>query len=661
MMPGLDAWGWGHGGTLDWDRSVRPPRGPLPRELLDYRGYHLYGRELVLEYAIDGCTVLEQPIVDRSAGVPVVQHRLAIAPSAQELVVGLTRAPEGTLCASTRFDDVVDVHGQPVQIHAFEPATEDEPFSAVAVFGGGRLEVESGRAFLRIPPSREPRELLVLRCGRPWADELEGFLLYVANRAEQQLPPSPLSLSTGGPRRWPAELVTRGERGDESGAYALDTLTIPAENPWNAWIRTSALDFFEDGRAAVSTYGGDVWIVSGIDADLDELRWRRFAAGLFEPMGVRVIDGLVYVTCRDRIVRLHDTNSDGEADFYESFFPDPDVSATFHAFNFDLQTDPEGNLYYAKSGQYTSFDKGGAIVRVSPDTEDWEYYALGLRTPNGMGMMPDGRPTVSDNQGNWIPASKVTIARQGGFYGVFPAINVGGPGEQTRDDFDPPVIWMPQSLDSSSGGQVWVDDPRWGPLSGRLLHTSFGKGWLYPMTVRSLGDVEQAAVWRMPFQFAAGLQRVRVNPADGQVYGVGLSGWQGPPGGADGCLQRVRSTGSDVPLLLDAETTRDGVRLTFTHALAPSAADLDAFRAKRWNYRWTRNYGSAHYSLERQGHEGEDALEVLDARLGDDGRSLDLSIAPWGPVDQVELHLDVQTVTGARIEELVYLTVHRLP
>ena len=34
-----------------------------------------------------------------------------------------------------------------------------------------------------------------------------------------------------------------------------------------------------------------------------------------------------------------------------------------------------------------------------------------------MGMMPDGRPTVSDNQGSWMPASKISLCNPGGFYG----------------------------------------------------------------------------------------------------------------------------------------------------------------------------------------------------------------------------------------------------
>ena len=85
-----------------------------------------------------------------------------------------------------------------------------------------------------------------------------------------------------------------------------------------------------------------------IDDKLLNLRWKRFAAGLYEPFGVKVVDGLIYVVCKDRLTRLHDFNNDGEADFYESFSADEDVSTYFHAFNFDLQTDAQGNFLLCK-------------------------------------------------------------------------------------------------------------------------------------------------------------------------------------------------------------------------------------------------------------------------------------------------------------------------
>jgi hypothetical protein len=70
---------------------------------------------------------------------------------------------------------------------------------------------------------------------------------------------------------WGEAIVTKGARGADDGAFAVDTITIPLQNRFGSRMRTGAFDFFRDGRAAVSTWNGDVWIVSGIDDDLDRL------------------------------------------------------------------------------------------------------------------------------------------------------------------------------------------------------------------------------------------------------------------------------------------------------------------------------------------------------------------------------------------------------
>ena len=610
MIPGLDGWAWGHNGTLDYDRSQRWPRGPLPRKWLHHRGHYLHGDDTVLSYEIDGRGVLEHPSVDRSAGFPVITHRLRVEPGETELILSLVKTPGSEASLNEVKEPGPDSMGWTLAAAGWNGEGDDaELFTACAALGEGALNVDSaGRITLNIPASKTAQEFWLLRVGGRERGALDGLRLLLSNLAERERPSSPAQMTGGGELRWEEVLTTKGRLGEQS-PYALDTVEVPFDNPWNAWVRTSAIDFFEDGRAAVSTLGGDVWIVSGLDAGLGEVQWKRYAAGMFEPLGLAVVDGDVIVTCRDRLTRLHDLNDDGEADFYESFYTDTDVSTTFHAFNFDLQEGAAGDLFFVKSGQYTDSDLGGAVMRVTPEGEAF-VYCTGFRTPNGMGMSPDGRPLVGDNQGNWIPASKVSLTREGGFYGVFPAINNGGPGEQTQEGFDQPAVWMPQRFDSSCGGQLWVDDSRFGPLSGRYLHTSFGKGWMYGLAIED-GESPQGAIWKLPFQFDAGIQRLRLAPHDGAVYAVGLSGWQGPGGGKDGCLERVRWTGSKELILKSARVVHDGVELEFSgDVVAAAARDTARYSAKRWNYQWTRNYGSAHYSLADPGRKGEDEVAV---------------------------------------------------
>src|SRR6516165_12080826 len=156
-------------------------------------------------------------------------------------------------------------------------------------------------------------------------------------------------LTHGGPRRWPGVLKTPTVIGREDAPFASDELTLPDSNPWLCRMRPSGFDFLPDGRrAAVCTWDGDVWIVDVIDRPEKGLTWRRIASGLFQPLGLKVERGKIYVCCRDQIVRLHDINGDRESDFYENFNNDHQVTEHFHEFAMDLQTDAAGSFYYGK-------------------------------------------------------------------------------------------------------------------------------------------------------------------------------------------------------------------------------------------------------------------------------------------------------------------------
>ena len=58
---------------------------------------------------------------------------------------------------------------------------------------------------------------------------------------------------------------------------------------------------------------------------------------MFQPLGLKVVKGDIYVAGRDQITRLKDLNRDGEADFYENFNNDTVVTPKYHEFVLDLQ------------------------------------------------------------------------------------------------------------------------------------------------------------------------------------------------------------------------------------------------------------------------------------------------------------------------------------
>ena len=685
IIAGLGAWHWGHDGTLDYPQEDLLPRGPLPARWMDYHGHYVHGSDVVLAYAIDGREILERP--RQQPGFDAVVHALRVGPGRNELTLCLGESGtfeeefQGSSALAAMAPEWTP--GETAVAGRLLAAGEDldgKPgaFVAAAVVGevdGLRWSVDARhRLVLKISPADKARSFSVLRYAGKGEPALQSFAGMARHWATKDRPAIP-TLTRGGPTRWPEVLETRGKLGSDEQAYTLDTLTLPATNRWNTWFRTSALDFFADGRMVLATHGGDVWIVSGINRDLRSLRWKRFASGLYEPFGVKVVKDQVYLTCKDRLVRLHDFNRDGEADFYESFSADTDVSFFFHAFNFDLQTDPEGNFYYAKAGQYTDHALPGAVIKVSPDGRKREVYCTGFRTPNGMGALPDGRLTVSDNQGSWMPASKVSLVKPGGFYGYVQTH--ASPGRWAPDGgridhkqvvpptaFDQPIIWMPQDFDNSSGGQLWVDDERWGPLSGRLLHTSFGKGWIYYFLLQDFGDVAQSGIVKMPLDFVTGIHRARVNLKDGQVYAVGLNGWNGGgrPGLGEGGVQRVRYTGREARLVTGMQVKPGGIQFTFNFPLDPQTArDPASWSLEQWNYKWQASYGSAQWSVTHPEKQGRDPVQIAGVDFSSDGRAAFLKIPDLQPVNQILARLKLKSTDGREFAEEIYLTINRVP
>ena len=164
---------------------------------------------------------------------------------------------------------------------------------------------------LRVPASTAAQRLTIYQA-RIVSGQLDAFADLIRNAPA---PESPSKYTKGGPTRFPETVVTKGRLGHGSGPYVLDELTLPFENPWKSWMRPGDIAFFSDDRTAMSTWSGDVWMVSGVDDDLSELKWKRYATGFHMPMGLEVVDDVLYVLDRDQITRLNDLNGDGEPDF----------------------------------------------------------------------------------------------------------------------------------------------------------------------------------------------------------------------------------------------------------------------------------------------------------------------------------------------------------
>jgi len=459
----------------------------------------------------------------------------------------------------------------------------------------------------------------------------------------------PAALTKPGPARWGKPLITKLAKGNEDGPFAIDTLTIPYDNPYKALFFCTGLDFLPDGRIAMCTCHGDVWLVKVNDKD-GIVEWQRHATGLYHPLGLKVIDGKVVVLERGQLTRLHDNNGDGEADFYECISNQWDTGPGEHSYDTCLETDAEGNFYFFKTGD-TDLPTGGCLLKVTKDGMKTEIFATGFRHPIGMGMSPDGKIlTGADQEGNWMPATRIDEYKKGGFYGDMRAAH----RNQLPTTYDPPVCWLPREVDNSAGGQTWVPEGKFGDLAGMPLHFSYGRCRAYLL----LRGQHSGGVAPLPMQFLSGSCRGRFH-TDGSMYVCGLNGWQ-TAAQADGSLQRVRYTGKPLATVLKQEVTATGVKLTFSQPLDLAFAENPAnYKAAWWNYRWGPDYGSKRWKLSNPNVEGQDEFAFASAKLLDE-RTVELAV-PGGvkPVMQFQIGYNVKAKSGDAITGSVFLTVRK--
>lgn len=658
--------GWAKEGSLADPRERR--MGPLPKDWAHYHGLYQQGQKVVLEYSVGSIRFLESPGYETKAGVPVFTRTIQATATAKNLVLNLLWS-SGKI-VERRADGITLTGSIPNRFIIVRLDGAEDP---EWIHRHGTLSLE----LPRVAANHPFRIAVAIADGR-------------SVKLDAAVPEDLRPLSKAGKALWPATVIRQGYRAPDRAAYVVDRITEPAKNPWKADTFFGGFDFFADGRAALTTIQGEVWIVSGIGEDLKKLRWRRFASGLFQGLGLKILNDKVYVLGRDQITRLHDRNGDGEADFYENFNNDSILSANQHEFCMDLQTDSQGNFYYAKGvpwHPHVTTPHQGCILKVSADGSQLEVFATGLRAPNGMSISPNDVISVSDNQGHWQPASKLNIVKQGGFYGMVPSaqreldftwrgtnFTVNPSDPKVREEYgftgfgrrqpktfkyDRPLAWLPMEADNSSGGQVWASD-KWGPFSNHLLFMSYGKCRLFAVTEQAVGWRHQATMIPLPLRFDTGIMRGRVNPQDGQVYVCGLRGWQTSAIRAGG-LYRVRYTGRAANLPIGFSATQAGVRLSFTDPLDPEyALDVDSYSLEQWNYHYSANYGSPHYSLRKPGRPSPDELKIKSVRLSNDGKIVTLAINDMRPSHQLQVQLNLKSADGQRIRQKIYATVPAL-
>jgi hypothetical protein len=267
---------------------------------------------------------------------------------------------------------------------------------------------------------------------------------------------------------------------------------------------------------------------------------------------------------------------------------------------------------------------------------------------------------TTDQEGFWMPANRINLTRAGGFYGNL--WSHSGKPRKASEGYDPPICWLPPNVDRSPAEDLWVSSEKWGPLNGKILHTSYGMGTISLLMNEMVDGVPQGGVVQLlSKKFATGIMRGRFNPGDGQLYVCGLVGWSSntaEPGG----FYRVKYAGRPLRVPIEMHVRREGVELVFAEKLdRTSAEDVERYGVQRWNYKWTENYGSKRWRVSQPGKEGEDEVKVLGAKLSEDGKRVLLKLEDLRPVMQMRIDVDVKGEDGGAVKTTVYSTINRMP
>ena len=584
--------------------------GPLPRAWTQYRGLYHHSGQIIVRYTVGRATVLEKFDVH-----------------------------EGNVLRRTLN---LEGGGIPLQMRV-----APEHVSVVQQGHGASLGVENGYHIARFEADTPARVAFWMGTGN--AERIH------AQAASSAAPEDLAQYTHGGPMQYDSVLTTPILRAEGTG-YVTDVLTLPQDNPWRSRMRPTGIDFLEGGKeAVVTTIDGEVWRLEGITTKAGPVRWHRIATGLFQPLGVKVRDGDIYVGCRDQIAVLRDLNGDGEIDYYEAFNTDHQVTEHFHEFAMGLQADDAGNFYYAKSARHARTSlvpQHGTLIRVSSDGKRSDIIAHGFRAANGVLLNDDGSFVVTDQEGHWNPMNRVNWVEEGGFYGNM--FGYGAPADSTDEGMISPLVWIDSKYDRSPAELLWANSTRWGPLEGQLLSLSYGYGKVFVVMPQFFGSVRQAAIVELPVpQFPTGIQRGRFNPLDGQLYITGMSAWATNQMIQVGGLYRVRYAGGPVHLPVAFEALQSGIRLTFAARLDDeSASDPSRYTVTTWELERSRRYGSARHDTK--------VLAVDHVTIAVDDRSVMLHIPEIVPTWVVEVRYSLEDPGGEPVHGAVQGTIYAL-
>jgi len=450
-------------------------------------------------------------------------------------------------------------------------------------------------------------------------------------------------------------LVARGATlEDEARHYRIVTIAAPEairesrDTGWKAppggpVLEVSGIALPSDPRApaelAVATRQGEIWLLDGAGAiPPTTVRYRRFASGLHEPLGLEWRDGAFWTAQRSELTRIADTDGDGTADDYASAARGWGVTGHYHEYAYGPKRDGAGRVWLTlNTGLNLRPEHLGATVRndvLGYSQGRWRGWALvvgedgalepiccGLRSPSGLGANAGGEMFATDQQGNWIATGSLVHLERGGFSGhpesLASADLAGSPLPTHAADgsrrltpiveglswpeaveripyLRPPAVWFPYRKAGQSATDICLDASagKFGPFTGQLFVGEFTQASIHRVFLEEVDGAWQGAVFPFRAGFASAVLRLAQAP-DGSLYaGLTNRGWSSLGPAAYG-LERLVWTGVTPFEIRAIRALADGFELEFTLPVDPAtAARPEAYALSSYTYLYHSKYGS---------------------------------------------------------------------
>lgn len=432
---------------------------------------------------------------------------------------------------------------------------------------------------------------------------------------------------------------------------------------------------------AVAIRKGEVWLVeNALSEEVDQIRYRLFASGLHEPLGLTRDGKDLLVSQRSEITRLQDRDGDGKADAYLTECDGWNVSGNYHAYAYGPERDRNGDLWVTLNlgmgplaNNATGWRGWGGVIgregRFQPRS-------FGMRSPCGLGTNLAGDVFFSDQQGTWIPATPIYHLRSGVFYGnqeslgtlkaegaPFQLSAIPKPNQPYPDalkscaEFVPPAVWLPYNKMGRSATDIQVIDQggKFGPFDGQLLVGEFTNSEVNRVFLEKVEGQYQGACFPFLKGFPAAVVRLSFAPDGSLFVGMTNRGWSSLGNRSYG-LQRVIATEIAPFSIQEMRAQKDGFVLRFTLPVDPDSFKAPgALQMASYTYEYSPRYGGEEINTRSHDIEG--------VEISNDRHEVRIRVKDLRPLHVHELRTKgIRSKEGRSLDfSDAYYTLNRVP